>query len=141
MQIIQSLGEAMAWFERELSWDVPLFDEIVHEQNLTKALKKAQKIETAIDSIIPVVFPHHDKPLQIGWSAAKVAWDTWAANNAAATVKFLINTLLKRDINKQNVSRFQAAKYICHTLQKTDNFRHTLDRILTKTELRALGLF
>ena len=23
MQIIQSLGEAMAWFERELSWDVP----------------------------------------------------------------------------------------------------------------------
>jgi hypothetical protein len=23
MQIIQSLGEAMAWFERELQWDVP----------------------------------------------------------------------------------------------------------------------
>ncbi|WP_257983190.1 hypothetical protein [Pseudoalteromonas sp. MelDa3] len=23
MQIIQSLGEAMSWLERELSWDVP----------------------------------------------------------------------------------------------------------------------
>lgn len=23
MQIIQSLGEAMSWFERELQWDVP----------------------------------------------------------------------------------------------------------------------
>ena len=23
MQIIQSLGEAMSWFERELEWDVP----------------------------------------------------------------------------------------------------------------------
>ena len=115
MQIIQSLGEAMSWFERELAWGVP-------PTELRHLIGRIGELYAALISNGQMATEVNQKGYDVvGADGEKISVKTTAMMNSSGHIAFNLNTL--NIVDKILILRINTAEMQIETLlfDKTEN--------------------
>lgn len=108
MQLIQSLGEAMSWFERELNWGVPATE-------LRHLCGRIGELYAALISNGQMANDVNQKGYDVvGSTGDKISVKTTAMMDSAGHVSFNVNTL--EHVDRVMVLRMNTAEMQIETL-------------------------
>jgi len=138
MDRIYELRNEFSSSRKEL-WD--LFGSVLSEKRMAVALRDAQKLDSAIKSIVPAAFPRKTNPFGLLWQSVYALKDIVESGGIFSGVKLMGEVLLSRDANWAQASAVRATKDLTKSLKDIDeSLPALLGKHLTKVEMGRLGL-
>jgi hypothetical protein len=136
-KVVLELREELVKNRKEL-WE--LYDLLLTEKRSAVAVKNIQKLDQAIQNIIPACFQKKERPFSLLWNTS-FAVGNFLAGNPLPILKYAGDFLLNKDKSFSHVSTIGITKKLTKEIKSIDeSLINQLHRHLSLAELNKLGL-